>query len=69
MNRLQRVQVIVSIVTLATAALFIAASHLIVGLLESKKVFQEDWAFASIGLMIYLVLQAILFSSLNGSEK
>lgn len=68
MNRLQKVQLVVSVVVLATAGLFILASQMIRALLESRTLMQADWGVALIGLMFYLSLQAILFATLHGEE-
>lgn len=69
MNRQQRIQVIVSVVALATAALFVASSGLLAKLFSSQLIERADWAYALIGLMIYLSLQSILYATLHGSEN
>ena len=68
MNRLQKVQMVVSVVVMATAGLLILAGQLIQAILESRPVQQADWGLAVIGLMLYLILQAILFATLHGEE-
>ena len=68
MNRMQKTQVIVSVVVAATAGLIIYASQLIQTLLESRKTDNSDWGMAAIGLMIYLAMQAILYASVSGDD-
>ena len=60
---------VVSVVVMATTGLLIFSSQLIQAILESGPLWQADWGLALVGLMFYLVLQAILFATLHGEEN
>lgn len=68
MSRLQKIQIIVSVVIAATAGFLIFASQAIQAALESRRILQEEWGMAAVGLMIYLGFQAILFATLHKED-
>jgi hypothetical protein len=67
-NRLQKIQIVVSVVVAATAGLLILSSQLIQRILSSQTIQQSDWGIALIGFVFYLSLQAILFATLHAEE-